>query len=77
MMVTSSLCCSEFYILYIDLPCAHYTGDVTMIQYIVYSMLKVLYTAYRTLVVLRATHICILTPTLSVSLNYNIILYLH
>ena len=34
MMVTSSL-----YILYIDLPCAHYARDVTIIQYIVYSML--------------------------------------
>ena len=36
MMVTSSLWCGEFYI---DLPCAHYAGDVTIIQYIVYSML--------------------------------------
>ena len=26
-------------ILYIDLPYAHYAGDVTIIQYIVYSML--------------------------------------
>ena len=28
MMVTSS---GEVYILYIDLPCAHYAGDVTII----------------------------------------------
>ena len=39
MMVTSSLRCGEFYILYIDFPCAHYAGDVTIIQCIVYSML--------------------------------------
>ena len=39
MMVTSSLRCGESYILYIDLPFAHYAGDVTIIQYIVYSML--------------------------------------
>ena len=39
MMVTSSLWCGEFYILNIDVPCAHYAGDVTIIQYIVYSML--------------------------------------
>ena len=39
MMVTSSLWCSEFYILYVDLPCAHYAEDVTITQYIVYSML--------------------------------------
>ena len=36
MMVTSSLWCGEFYILYVDLPCAHHA---TIIQYIVYSML--------------------------------------
>ena len=36
MMVTSSLSCGEFYI---ELPCAHYAGDLTIIQYIVYSML--------------------------------------
>ena len=35
-MVTSSLSCGEFYILYTDLPCAHYARDVTSIQYIVY-----------------------------------------
>ena len=39
MMVTSSLWCGEFYLLYVDLPCAHHAGDVTIIQYIVYSML--------------------------------------
>ena len=44
MMATSSLSCGESYILYIqhvhvDLPCAHYAEDVTIIQYIVYSML--------------------------------------
>ena len=44
MMVTSSLRCGEVYILYIDLPCAHNAGDVTIIQYIIYSML---YTASR------------------------------
>ena len=38
-MVTSSLCCGESYILYIDLPYPHYAGDVAIIQYIVYSML--------------------------------------
>ena len=38
MMATSSVWCGEFYILYIDLPYAHYAGDVTIIQYIVYSM---------------------------------------
>ena len=38
MMVTSSLLCGEFYILYIDLPCVHYAGDVTIIQYIVYCI---------------------------------------
>ena len=37
MMVTSSLRCGEVYILYIDLPCAQYAGDVTIIQYIVYT----------------------------------------
>ena len=37
MMVTSSLGCGEFYILYIDLSCAHY-ADVSITQYIVYSM---------------------------------------
>ena len=42
---------SEFYILYINLPCAHYAGDVTIIQYIVYSMLiGPIYSEYRTLV---------------------------
>ena len=30
MMVTSSLSCGEFYILYIDPPCGHYAGDVTI-----------------------------------------------
>ena len=39
MMVTSSLICGESYILYIYLSYAHYAGDVTIIQYIVYSML--------------------------------------
>ena len=39
MMETSSLWCGKFCILYIALPCAHYAGDVTIIQYIVYSML--------------------------------------
>ena len=39
MMVTSSLLCGEFYILYKKLPCAHYAEDLTIIQYIVYSML--------------------------------------
>ena len=39
MMVTSSLSCGEFYILYIDPPCVQYAGDVTIIQYIIYSML--------------------------------------
>ena len=29
-MVTSSLSCGEFYILYIDPPCGHYAGDVTI-----------------------------------------------
>ena len=48
-MVTSSLCCGEFYTLYIELSCAHYAGDLTIIQYIVYSMLTGLYTKYRTL----------------------------
>ena len=38
-MVTSTLSCGESLILYIDLPCAHYAGDVTTIQCIVYSML--------------------------------------
>ena len=36
MMVTSSF---DVVSSYIDLPCAHYAGDVTIIQYIVYSML--------------------------------------
>ena len=37
MMVTSSLCCGEFYILYIGLLFVHYAGDLTIIQYIVYN----------------------------------------
>ena len=41
MMVTSSLRCGEFYILYIDLPCVHYAGDVTIIQHIVYIYIPI------------------------------------
>ena len=40
MMVTSSLCCGE---IYIDLPCAHYAGNVTIIQYIVYNIYIIIY----------------------------------
>ena len=47
MMVTSSLWCGESYILYIDLLCAHYAGDVTIIQYIVYSTPNWLYRTLR------------------------------
>ena len=48
-MVTSSLLCGASYILYIDLPCAHYAGNVTSynMSYIVHRI--ELYTKYKTL----------------------------